>query len=245
MANQRKRVPNATELMVLDRSRRRCALCFQMRGDLTEKRGQIAHLDQNPANFAVNNLAWLCLEHHSEYDSRTSQHKNYTEAEVKQARSSLYQAIQEDRHFAAPAVRTEGRNADRHTLSDIIQTLREPIALLRSSDPFGKMPFPVRKTALIGEFLHRCREPECEFVDHQLEIARQAMINRLDRLNRLIIREAKPTTSQDEWRRFPIEWADDKPTYYAKMIGRFDSVAKQVCDRYDTLVREARRKLEP
>ena len=47
----RRPIPSQTELLVLDRSRRRCALCYKMKGDLTEKRGQIAHLDQNPAKL--------------------------------------------------------------------------------------------------------------------------------------------------------------------------------------------------
>jgi len=48
----RKRTPGDIELRVLDRSRRRCTLCFHLSGDSTEKHGQIAHLDDNPANYA-------------------------------------------------------------------------------------------------------------------------------------------------------------------------------------------------
>jgi hypothetical protein len=96
----RKPTPGAIELSVLDQSRRRCALCFHLKGDLTEKLGQIAHLDDNPANYAEDNLAFLCMEHHSLYDSKTSQHKNYTVAEMKTARDRLYQAIKEGRHIS-------------------------------------------------------------------------------------------------------------------------------------------------
>src|SRR4051812_35691489 len=67
----RKRTPPEIELSVLDKSRRRCALCFQFAGDLTEKRGQIAHMDDNPANYAEDNLAFFCLDHHSVFDSKT------------------------------------------------------------------------------------------------------------------------------------------------------------------------------
>ncbi|HXZ01652.1 MAG TPA: hypothetical protein VEI03_16775 [Stellaceae bacterium] len=129
---ERRSIPSQTELLVLDSSRRRCALCYKIKGDLTEKRGQIAHLDQNPANYGEGNLAWLCLEHHSEYDSRTSQHKNYTIAEVKKARDDLYVAIQASQHLATTAIRTEGRNADRNTLKDVSQRLSETIGRLRS-----------------------------------------------------------------------------------------------------------------
>ena len=164
----RRSIPSSTELLVLDNSRRRCPLCYKLKGDLTEKRGQIAHLDQNPANYAEGNLAWLCLEHHSEYDSRTSQHKNYTMAEVKNARDDLYAAIQALQHLAAPAVRTEGRNADRNTLKDIIHTISGTIGRLRNWS-FNGTSFPVAWFAPFTEFLNERRGPEFEFVDTELE----------------------------------------------------------------------------
>jgi hypothetical protein len=57
------------------------------------KAGQIAHLDRNSSNSAADNLAFLCLEHHDEYDSRTSQRKGLTPGEVKQMRAELHGAI--------------------------------------------------------------------------------------------------------------------------------------------------------
>jgi hypothetical protein len=82
----RKRIPLAIETAVLFKSARPCALCFHLRADLSEQVGQIAHLDQDPANFADDNLTFMCLEHHTVFDSTTSQHKNYTIPEVKAAR---------------------------------------------------------------------------------------------------------------------------------------------------------------
>jgi hypothetical protein len=93
----RKHTPSEIETAVLLKSARRCTLCFHLRQDLTEKNGQIAHLDQDPSNFAEDNLAFMCLEHHSIYDSKTSQHKNFTLAEVKEARSRLYAEIEKRR----------------------------------------------------------------------------------------------------------------------------------------------------
>jgi len=71
-------------------SRRRCALCFFLDRDHAQKKGQIAHLDRRRANSLEDNLAFLCLNHHTDYDSTTSQHKNYTIPEVKAARKALY-----------------------------------------------------------------------------------------------------------------------------------------------------------
>lgn len=95
----RKRTPPDVEVTVLEQSRRRCALCFYLDGDLNEKHGQLAHLDGDRTNYAEENLAFLCIEHHSLYDSKTSQHKNYTLREVKTARRELYDAISEGKHL--------------------------------------------------------------------------------------------------------------------------------------------------
>jgi hypothetical protein len=89
----RKAIPIRIEKAVLAKSRRRCTLCFGLDGDLTEKRGQIAHLDGNRNNNAESNLAWMCLDHHSLFDSKTKQHKNYTIPEVKGYRRTLYKEL--------------------------------------------------------------------------------------------------------------------------------------------------------
>ena len=100
----RKRTPPEVELSVLEQSRRRCALCFHLNGDLKEKHGQIAHLDDDRANYSEDNLAFLCMEHHSLYDSKTSQHKNYTIQEVKRARAALHEAISLGQHVVSAAL---------------------------------------------------------------------------------------------------------------------------------------------
>ena len=76
--NKRKKTPKVTETAILTKSRRRCAICFGLKGDLSTKKGQIAHLDGNRANNAEDTLAFLCFDHHDEYDSKTSQSKGLT-----------------------------------------------------------------------------------------------------------------------------------------------------------------------
>jgi hypothetical protein len=75
---------------VVTMSRRRCCLCYALKNDDGEKRGQIAHLDRDSGNSAFDNLAFLCLEHHDLYDSSTSQSKGLTIEEVKRYRTELY-----------------------------------------------------------------------------------------------------------------------------------------------------------
>jgi hypothetical protein len=87
-----KRIAISSEVVadVITAARRRCCICSALRSDRREKKGQIAHLDRNPRNNAIDNLAFLCLEHHDAYDSKPSQSKGLTITEVKRYRAELH-----------------------------------------------------------------------------------------------------------------------------------------------------------
>lgn len=85
----RKKLAGDKATQALIRSARRCPLCFGLEGDSRIKRGQIAHLDRDPSNDASDNLQFLCLPHHDEYDTRTSQSKGMTEGEVRHYAADL------------------------------------------------------------------------------------------------------------------------------------------------------------
>jgi len=81
------------ETKTLIASRRRCCLCYYVKGIRGERRGQLAHLNQNPTSSGLDDLVWLCLEHHDEFDSRTRQSKNFTRDEVRHHRDRLYREL--------------------------------------------------------------------------------------------------------------------------------------------------------
>ena len=83
-----------TQARILAESRRRCAVCYGLHRDLERKKGQIAHLDQNPANSSADNLVFLCFEHHDEYDSTTRQSKGLTKLEVEMYRDELLKDLE-------------------------------------------------------------------------------------------------------------------------------------------------------
>jgi hypothetical protein len=86
---KRKTTAKKTETDALARSRHRCALCYGLYRDSTVKQGQLAHLDRNPANSSYANLVFLCLPHHDQYDSSTSQSKNFSPGELRRYRGEL------------------------------------------------------------------------------------------------------------------------------------------------------------
>ena len=82
---------------MLQQSARRCCFCFGINGDFGEKEGQIAHVNRDHSDARLANLAWLCLDHHNRYDSRTSQSKGLTSAELVNYRKKLYEFIAQRR----------------------------------------------------------------------------------------------------------------------------------------------------
>jgi hypothetical protein len=68
-------------------------LCFGLQQLHGPVKGQIAHVDRDRSNNASDNLVWLCLTPHDDYDARPSQSKGLTPAEVKYYRQELYDFI--------------------------------------------------------------------------------------------------------------------------------------------------------
>ncbi len=90
----RKAIPEATQTSIFLKSRRRCCLCFWLKGDDEVKKGQLAHLDGDNKNASEDNLVFLCLEHHDEYDSIPRLSKGLREPEVRKWRDELCMEIE-------------------------------------------------------------------------------------------------------------------------------------------------------
>ena len=82
-------IPREVETRLLTESRRRCCLCFFLSGDFSEKPVQIAHISGKRSESEYGNLVLLCLNHHDQYDSSTSQSKGLTADEVRYYKTRL------------------------------------------------------------------------------------------------------------------------------------------------------------
>lgn len=80
---------DAVQAELLTKCRRRCCMCYALDRDARQKNGQIAHIDRISSNSAIENLAYLCLDHHNLYDSKMKQTKNYTPAELTSYKQEL------------------------------------------------------------------------------------------------------------------------------------------------------------
>src|SRR5687768_8649265 len=90
---RRQRLSQSDETRLLVASQRRCCLCYYLFDVRAPRRGQIAHLNRNASDSDYDNLVWLCLEHHDEFDSRTSQSKGFTPHEIRIYRSRLHEDL--------------------------------------------------------------------------------------------------------------------------------------------------------
>ncbi len=121
----RKAVNKDVEADVLVESRRRCCICFGLHRNLDVKTGQIAHLDKDNSNNSYENLAFLCFEHHDQYDSKTSQSKNFTITEVKKYRNELKEKFLTINEHEIEMVRIANKPIDDYKKDEIRKVLIE------------------------------------------------------------------------------------------------------------------------
>jgi hypothetical protein len=116
--NARRPVKKSIEHAVLIASRRRCCLCVFLDHRDEVRKGQVAHLNHNPLDSSLDNLVFLCLEHHDEYDAKPSQSKGFSIVEVRHYRDRLYDKYREKKALVDSAL---SRDAELTPLAEISQ----------------------------------------------------------------------------------------------------------------------------
>lgn len=209
-----------------------------------EKLGQIAHLDQNPSSSLEDNLAFMCLEHHSLFDSKTSQHKNYTIQEVKSARSNLYKLVSEGRHLTPVAAVSYSRfETDRKILQELLEVLPSHgvISFLRHHD-FGG-PYRTTSIEAIRQFVNNFDGPDHEFLDEQIESLRKDLHSSCTDFLHALAHRTFRVEFADGFLSIPSDWKTDKTELWERARAEINTAADELCKSYDDLVRTARRKL--
>lgn len=142
-------ISEATQNAVLTKSRRRCCFCFWLQGVDEVQKGQIAHLDQDRQNNSEDNLVFFCLEHHDEYDGKTSQSKGLRESEARHWRDELYREMRyRSRSDITDERKSEIFEDSEALMGDLLDALRRDIAeqplgrLIVLSDPIARWGGP-------------------------------------------------------------------------------------------------------
>lgn len=127
---RRKPFPTEVVTKVLTASRRRCAFCYGLDGDTTEKEGQIAHVDHDSANVTFENAAWLCTRHHARYDSRSRQTKGHTVEELAAYRRMLYE------YMTSPLVWPDVRSGHTRAVGISLEVFDRRVPIYRATVEF-------------------------------------------------------------------------------------------------------------
>lgn len=122
----RNEIPKSKVDKLLLKSKRRCCLCVYLKGDRSQKRLQIAHIDHDPNNCDCDNLVPLCLDHHDEYDSITRLSKKLTDTEVITYRNKLFELNKKE---GLNGLNTD-KNKRQQTVTDISERFNHILKLM-------------------------------------------------------------------------------------------------------------------
>lgn len=68
-------------------------MCFALDASVARQKGQLAHIDRNPANSDPDNVVFLCLQHHAEYDTLSKQSKGFEPEELRRYVAMLHEYV--------------------------------------------------------------------------------------------------------------------------------------------------------
>lgn len=87
-------IPEEVADVVLKKCRRVCCMCYGLEGDRHKKKGQLAHLKRHAkTKVSEEDVAFLCLECHAEYDNKDNRTRAYTPNEIRHYQDLLYKEL--------------------------------------------------------------------------------------------------------------------------------------------------------
>jgi hypothetical protein len=183
--NNRPKIPPQIEAAVLLKSGRRCCFCFGLHRDLAIKKGQIAHVDHDRTNNDEKNLAFLCFDHHDEYDSTTRQSKGLTQLEVVTYRQRLYEALAVQEPLESRSVRIIASNLEaEEEVLDVIDRYLEVGGVspdVLSTEVYSRLQQIVRYNEALLSFYEQIEQIDDNIGDEGQE---QLVIREEERLRR-------------------------------------------------------------
>jgi len=209
------------EADILVMSRRRCAICYALYSDSSEKKGQIAHLDHDSSNNDVDNLLFLCLEHHDEYDSTTRQSKGLSIAEVKQFRDKLYRWVESN-------LPSDDENSPQDLTAKSEHHVMQPASLPSTTPDLGELVNDLAAEWVLSEAdVHS----ELERVRQLLEkVAKAALPSRQRKLLEVLITE---------------DQGEGLPRRVVEVAAGYDYLSMEFYDEMSVLVHHSLASFEP
>lgn len=220
---------------------RHCCICHKFCGAKIE----VHHirLKANDGDNTFENAIPLCFDCHADmtsYDHKHPKGSKYTENELKQHRENWFKKVAGNIGLAN---RQEVVETDKKVYDFLINILpwSRSINFIRHNN-FAGFSFKLDRLDDLLEFVHHCKNPAFEFVDPDLEGIRAQLIEYIHTFLQTIAIETFPTHTTG-WNAVPEEWEIEQHDRFNRVVELLHKSARQVCETYDSLVRNATRKL--
>ncbi len=220
---------------------RHCCVCHKFCGTKIELHHIIQTKDDGEDTF--DNCIPLCFDCHADVKSYNPKHpkgKKFTESELKRHRDNWYKKVESS--IGVFSSSDNYINLDRETFKRLTTLLKsDGIMLFIKQNGFTLGAFPDEIDRQVYRFIQECELPEFEFIDSDLESLKSELKELLINLDFFIGKHTFPAGPGQQ--AIPYEWEEEQTERYDKAHSDFDSITKLVWDKYDDLIKLARRKL--
>lgn len=226
---------------VLLASGRHCCLCHRFCGLKIELHHIKPQVEGGRDTF--DNCIPLCFDCHADmrsYDHKHPKGTKYSEEELKKHRDNWYAKVK-----SSPAISASSDNIelDKQTYQKIREILAwDGVIFFMKHHPFGAS-FYYDEIKPLYDFKWQCEDPGFEFLDADLESARANLLSSINRFLRHIglhiwVMEARPDKLS-----VPHKFTVDKEEEWDRIVNEIDKDSVKVVEKYEALVKLARRKL--
>ncbi|MFA5367202.1 MAG: HNH endonuclease signature motif containing protein [Dehalococcoidia bacterium] len=221
---------------------RHCCLCHNFCGTKIELHHITQQADEGEDTF--DNCIPLCLNCHAEVKAYNPHHpkgRQFTETELKAHRDNWYQQVIKS---GGIITRPEYTEMDRKLFDKIRTTLSsdDAIRFLRNNNYAG-FSFERSKHYQLYEFMHKCVNPEFEFIDADLESLKVQLLGKINEFTNVISLNTFTVEGNTEYSWVIPDWEFEQPERFWEIVNNLHSLAQDICDTYDNLIRLGRRKL--
>jgi hypothetical protein len=219
-----------------------CCLCHKFCGTKIE----LHHIKQKAdgGEDSFENCIALCFDCHAEVKAYNPKHpkgKKYTEKELKRHRDNWYEKVKNNNGVK---VNPEYKEMDKKVYIEIKKLLFDSGSMkFIKENNFAGFSFDTRKLRPLDEFEDRCKNPEFEFLDVDLEGLRLKLLENIQLLSELIVTNTWPVKGNSQRNTVPPEWEYKQPERFKKVIGEIHNLCSEIWDTYCELVKLGRRKL--
>lgn len=186
----------------------------------------------------------LCFDCHAEvkaYDPRHPKGRKFTETELRAHRDNWYRKVADSGGIIALP---EHIDMDRKLFSEIRAILpSEGVIRFIRFNNYAGFSFKRSRHDQLYEFMHRCENPEFEFMDADLESLKATLSDKISEFAGVIAFSTFTLDGNREYSWVPPEWEVEQPQRFWDVVNHIHRLTKEICNTYDSLIRLGRRKL--